>query len=243
MAARGCQYHNPMPANEPPAKPRLSIVIPVLNEALVLPALLVALAPWRLFAEIIVVDGGSKDGSAELAVSGGCSLVRSRPGRAMQQNAGASAAVGHYILFLHADSRLSIRPNDFLRVLDEAPEWGFFDVRLSGSDWRFRVIERFMCWRSRLTHVATGDQCLYLSKTRFLSTAGFAEIPLMEDVELCKRLRSLAAPHVVSAPVLTSSRRWESQGVLRTVLLMWALRLRYWLGASPAALHRRYYPK
>ena len=127
-----------------------------------------------------------------------------------------------------------------LGVLDESPGWGFFKVRLSGTDWRFRVIERFMNWRARLTRVATGDQALFVSRRLFEAIGGFAEIALMEDVEICKRLRETGPPTVVAIAVTTSSRRWEQRGVLRTVLLMWYLRLRYWLGADPGLLARIY---
>ncbi|MEM0953204.1 MAG: TIGR04283 family arsenosugar biosynthesis glycosyltransferase [Pseudomonadota bacterium] len=221
----------------------MSIVIPVLNEAAALPGLLTALTSWRTVAEIIVVDGGSTDQTTAVAAANGCLLVHSARGRAKQQNAGALQAKGRHILFLHADSQPSIAVGDFLRALDDDPVWGFFNVRLSGADWRFRIIERFMCWRSRWTRIATGDQCLFVERARFAKLGGFADIPLMEDIELSKRLRQQAPPRVIADPVVTSSRRWEQRGILRTVALMWSLRLRYWLGESPASLHQRYYPE
>ena len=222
------------------AIPRLSIVVPVLNEAAGIETCLEALQDWRGSAEIIVVDGGSEDETAALAAAGSDQLITSGAGRARQMNAGAGASRGEYLVFLHCDTRLGIEPGAMLRVLDRAPAWGFFRVRLSGGAAVFRVIEQAMSLRSQLTMVATGDQCLFVSRSLWEACGGFAEIPLMEDVELCKRLRRSAPPTVVSPPVVTSSRRWEQRGVARTVLLMWQLRLRYWLGADPQQLARLY---
>ncbi len=220
--------------------PTLSLVIPVLNEAPRLAASLDALKPWREFAELVLVDGGSNDDSPAIAEGRVDRLELSERGRARQQNVGAALARGDYLLFLHSDTTLNIAPKEFLEYLAEDPAWGFFSIRLDGRDWRFRIIERFMCWRSRLTRVATGDQALFVRRDLFESQGRFADIPLMEDVEISKRLRRVAPPRVLGPPVFTSSRRWERRGVLHTVLLMWELRLRYWLGADPADLARRY---
>lgn len=220
--------------------PRLSLVVPVLNEAAELVGRLSALQPWREHGEIIVVDGGSDDDSVALALPLADRVLQSPPGRATQLNHGASRATGEYLLFLHCDSTPNILPAAFCESLHERPRWGFFQVRLSGQDWRFRIIESFMNWRSRLTHVATGDQGLFVTRHLFEALGGFADIPLMEDVEFCKRLRRQGNPVVLMPPVTTSSRRWERRGVLRTVLLMWRLRLLYWLGADPAELARVY---
>jgi rSAM/selenodomain-associated transferase 2 len=220
--------------------PSLSLVIPVLNEAPQLPARLRALQDWRRYAEIIVVDGGSEDGSAAIAEPLVDQLVQSAPGRARQLNAGAARAGGDYLLFLHCDTSPGIAPEHFCVELSRYPQWGFFKVCLSGADWRFRIIETFMNWRSGLTRVATGDQALFVSRLLFEAIDGFADMELMEDVEICKRLRACAAPRILAPPVTTSSRRWERAGVMRTVLLMWSLRTRYWLGADPAGLARRY---
>ncbi len=221
-------------------KPTLSLVMPVLNEAPELALRLDALQPWRASAELILVDGGSEDASLGIAASRVDRVLESPPGRARQQNTGAGAAAGDYLLFLHSDTRLTIEPTALLEALGKAPAWGFFSVRLAGRDWRFRIIERFMCWRSRLTRVATGDQALFVRRELFEQLGGFADLPLMEDVELSKRLRRVANPVIMAPPAVTSSRRWERRGVVRTVLLMWELRLRYWLGAAPADLARRY---
>jgi rSAM/selenodomain-associated transferase 2 len=214
--------------------------MPVLNEAGHLAARLDALQSWRELAELIVVDGGSEDESLALAVPRADRAMSAARGRARQQNAGAAAAGGDYLLFLHSDTELGIPPDQFLAELEDRPPWGFFAVRLEGSDWRFRIIERFMGWRSRLSGVATGDQAIFVRRELFESLGGFADIPLMEDVEFSKRLRRVASPRVLRPAVVTSSRRWEQRGVLRTVLLMWELRLRYWLGAPPPDLERRY---
>lgn len=214
--------------------------MPVLNEAPRLPAGLKALQGWRHVGEVIVVDGGSEDGGDVLAEPMADRVLRSAPGRAVQLNVGAACAGGDYLLFLHADTRLEIAPAAMLDILRAEPGWGFFRVRLSGADRRFRVIERFMNWRSRLTRVATGDQALFVSRSLFETVGGFAEIALMEDVEICKRLRRTGPPRVVPVAVTTSSRRWERDGLLRTVLLMWYLRFCFWLGADPGRLARLY---
>ena len=155
-------------------------------------------------------------------------------------NLGARAATGTWLCFLHADSMPGASEEELQRVLGSA-EWGFCRVRLSGSAAVFRVIEWFMNQRSRLTGVATGDQMLIVRRETFEAEAGFADIPLMEDVELCKRLRRRSRPVVIRSPVETSSRRWETRGVVSTVVQMWSLRLAYVMGVSPQTLWRRYY--
>mgnify|MGYP001820337800 CR=1 FL=1 len=219
----------------------VSFVIPVLNEAEVLPALLQHLRGAFPDAQLVVVDGGSTDGSPALAETLCDQLLHSEPGRARQMNAGALAASGDYLLFLHADSVPGITREGLQRALAERPTWGFCRVQLSGDDWRFRVISRLINWRSRLTRVATGDQMLFVASAVFRESGGFDDIPLMEDVAFSKRLRKVAPPRILSDPVVTSSRRWRERGVLRTVLQMWALRLAFWCGMSPQRLHRSYY--
>jgi rSAM/selenodomain-associated transferase 2 len=212
---------------------RLSIVVPALNEAPGIRASLEALAPLRARGhEVIVVDGGSDDATAQIA-SGLCDRVLVSPrGRARQMNAGARAASGDVLLFLHADTRL---PPQF--VIPEAALWGRFDVRIEGRHPLLKVIAWSMNLRSRLTGIATGDQAIFVRRDAF---PGFAEIPLMEDVEFCRRMKRLAPPACRREKVLTSGRRWESRGVLRTVLLMWRLRLMYFCGAHPERLSRIY---
>ncbi len=221
-------------------EPLLSVVIPVLNEEKALAPLLRQLQSWQPLAEIIVVDGGSEDASVELA-RGHCNeLLTTARGRALQMNAGARRAGGKYLFFLHCDTRPQISAGQLQQMLAGNPLWGFFQVRLSGAAWPLRVVETMMNLRSRLTRIATGDQLLFVRRRDFLAMAGYADIPLMEDVELCRRLRN-TAPCVASASVTTSSRRWEERGICSTILSMWRLRLAYWLGVSPQRLASIYY--
>jgi rSAM/selenodomain-associated transferase 2 len=222
-------------------EPLISIVVPVLDEAERLAAFLEHLQAWRPLAELIVVDGGSADASAAIAAPLVDRVLRVERGRALQMNAGAALARGRYLLFLHCDTCLSIAAADFAAELAEVPGWGFCRVALSGGDWRLRIVETAMNLRSQLTGVATGDQCLFVERSLWVQTGGFAGIPLMEDIEICKRLRRIQKPHIIADAVVTSSRRWEQRGVLSTVLLMWRLRLAFWLGVSPARLVKKYY--
>ena len=219
----------------------LSIIVPVLDEGATLPGFLARLARWSNIAEIIVVDGGSSDRSRELARPLCDRLVASERGRARQMNAGAAAASGEFLLFLHCDTELQIAPEAFSELLQADPGWGFFPVRLDGRALAFRVIERAISLRSRLTRVATGDQAIFVSSRVWMACGGYRDIPLMEDVELSKRLRRISRPMVCRDPVVTSSRRWEKHGIVRTVGLMWYLRLRFWMGEDPAELGKAYH--
>ncbi|BFM16604.1 hypothetical protein R50073_27870 [Maricurvus nonylphenolicus] len=220
----------------------LSIIIPVLNEAKNLLAYLKPLQLWRQQGvELIVVDGGSDDDTLALAKDHADKAFVAERGRARQMNAGAKRAAGHYLLFLHADTRLPQAEVDevlgsFESLKQRDVAWGFFPVRLSSRRWPFRVIECAISWRSRLTSVATGDQAIFVERSVWDQLGGFSDIPLMEDVEISKRLRQRSAPKVMSVPVETDSRRWESRGVVRTVLLMWSLRLLYFIGFKPQRL-------
>lgn len=223
---------------------RLSVVIPVLDEAEVLPGLLESLAPLRRDgAEIVVVDGGSRDESMAIARLGADRVLSAERGRAFQLNAGAAAASAPRLLFLHADSRIDQDCRRAMLALAEAPGmgWGFFRVRLLGRSRLLGLVALLMWWRSRLSGIATGDQGLFVSRTLFEAAGGFPQQRLMEDVEICRRLRRIARPRPIPVRLGSSARRWERGGVLRTILLMWWLRLRYFLGASPDALHRVYY--
>jgi rSAM/selenodomain-associated transferase 2 len=222
---------------------RISIIIPTLNEAAGIRATLEPLQPLRARGhEVIVVDGGSADDTAELARALADRVLTSERGRAAQQNAGAAAATGGVLLFLHADTRLpegaDARVLDGLRAGGRG--WGRFDVQLSGAHPMLRVVERSMGWRSRVTGIATGDQAMFVRRDWFARAGGFPAIPLMEDVALSTALRRLGPPLCLRERVVTSSRRWEQRGVLRTIALMWRLRLEYALGADPARLAERY---
>ena len=226
---------------------QLTIIIPILNEAAIIGETLHSLlahitsAGKRDDIEVIVVDGGSCDESVSVAESYADKVLMSEPGRASQMNAGAAVATGDYLLFLHVDTLL---PDNFFYItplFDQQTVWGFFTIRLSGDNWCYRIIENGIRLRSRLTRVATGDQCLYVKRSTFHTIGGFAPITLMEDVEISKRLRRLAAPAIVRQIVTTSSRRWQTRGVLKTVLFMWWLRWCYFIGVAPAKLASRYY--
>jgi len=227
----------------PPRSIPLSIIIPTLNEAEAIGGTLAALQPLRARGcEVIVADGGSADATVSLARPLADAVVASEPGRARQQNAGAAAATGDVLLFLHADTRLPADADlliaDGLRATGRV--WGRFDVRLTGRHPMLRVIERMMGLRSRLSGIATGDQAIFARRDWFRAVGGFPEIPLMEDVALSKALKQLGPPLCLRETVTTSSRRWEQRGVWRTMVLMWRLRLDYWLGADPARLADRY---
>ncbi len=224
------------------SRPSLSFVIPVLNEAERIGPLLAQLARDFPTAQRIVVDGGSADGTVAAAMPGCTQLLLGAPGRSAQMNLGGRAASGDYLLFLHADTRPRFAGPELERALAAAPRWGFFPLRLDGRRAVFRLLERGITLRSRLSGIGTGDQLLFLQRELFQDCGGFAAIPLMEDVELCARLRRISRPRVPAGlAVETSSRRWEARGVLRTVLQMWGLRLAYALGAAPARLWRIYY--
>jgi rSAM/selenodomain-associated transferase 2 len=220
----------------------LSIVVPVLDEAAAVESAMRALAPLRARgAEILVVDGGSRDGTARLAARG-ADLVLSAPrGRASQMNAGARAARGEVLLFLHADTSLPPDADERIATaLREGGEWGRFDVAIAGADPLLAVVALLMNLRSRITGVATGDQAIFVKRAAFFAAGAFPEIPLMEDVALSKTLKGLSAPRCLRERVVTSGRRWERHGTLRTILLMWRLRLEFALGVDPRRLARRY---
>ena len=221
---------------------KLSIIMPVLDEAAEIEAALTALAPFRARGvEVIVVDGGSGDGTLALARPLADRVVMAAHGRAAQMNAGATVAKAHVLLFLHADTQL---PDGADRLVLDAlagssRAWGRFDVRIDGGG-VFALISAFMNVRSRLTGIATGDQAMFVSRAAFERAGDFPLIALMEDVALSAELKRVGRPLCLAARVVTSGRRWHRQGVLRTILLMWKLRLAYFLGADPVRLARAY---
>ena len=221
----------------------VSFIIPMLNEQAGIADLLCDLRQRYPDAELVVVDGGSSDQSAVRAIPLCDQFLLGDPGRALQMNLGARVASGQYLCFLHADSRPGCSAEEFQQYFQREPQWGFCRVRLSGKRWVFRLIEWCMNQRSRITRIATGDQMLFMRRQLFLAAGGFPEIPLMEDIALCKAMRRHSPPLVVSQPVVTSSRRWEEGGVVTTVLRMWALRLAYLLGVPPRRLWHYYYAR
>jgi rSAM/selenodomain-associated transferase 2 len=217
---------------------RLSVVVPALNEAQGIGAALRALAPLRARGhEVIVADGGSDDGTREIAAPLCDRLLVAPRGRAAQMNAGARAACGDALVFLHADTRLPPRADEVIVESLKTHAWGRFDVAIEGRHPLLPLIAGAMNLRSRLTGIATGDQAIFVRRAAF---GGFPEIALMEDVAFSKAMKRRGPPACLRGRVLTSGRRWESRGVLRTVALMWRLRLMYFLGARPEALARRY---
>ncbi len=225
------------------SEPRLSIILPTLNEAHgIVPCLQPLQALRTRGHEIILADGGSRDATVTLAEPWVDKVIHSGRGRAVQMNAGARAAQGDVLLFLHADTRLPADADALILNALQARGWGRFDVRLSGAQPLLRVVATLMNWRSRLTGIATGDQAIFVRRALFEKVGGFPEIPLMEDIALARALKKCGPPLCLKQRVLTSSRRWEQQGILRTIFLMWRLRLAYALGADPAQLVKRYYP-
>lgn len=220
---------------------RISVIIPTLNEAASIEATLTDLKPLREAGhEVIVVDGGSNDTTIELASRLADRVIQSSAGRAIQMNRGAAAASGELLWFLHADTRVPAEAASILQQAAGEGDWGRFDVRLSGKHPLFRLVEEMMCLRSRLTGIATGDQGIFVRQQLFRRAGGFPEIPLMEDIALSKILRSIHRPLCLRQRLETSSRRWEERGIVKTILLMWRLRLAYFFGADPVELARRY---
>ena len=217
---------------------KLSIIIPALNEAPAIGATLAALAPLRSRGhEVVVADGGSEDRTREIAAHLADRVVLAPRGRARQMNAGAAVACGEALLFLHADTRLPAGADDLISRCLENHFWGRFDVRIAAAHPFLRVVAFAMNLRSRLTGIATGDQAIFVRRDAF---PGFPDIPLMEDIEFSKAMKRRSPPACLREKAVTSGRRWERQGVLRTMLLMWRLRLAYFLGAAPDELARRY---
>jgi rSAM/selenodomain-associated transferase 2 len=225
------------------AMSKLAIIIPVLDEGESIAAALDALADLRaLGTEVIVVDGGSRDATIQRARLRADHVISAPRGRALQMNAGAERASGDVLLFLHVDTRL---PADVDHVVLNGLQrsgraWGRFDVRIDGRSRLLAVVGWLMSMRSRLTGIATGDQVIFVRRDAFQAVGGFPAIALMEDIALCKRLKGVSRPLCLRERIITSGRRWEKNGVLNTVLLMWRLRLAYFFGADPEKLAQQY---
>lgn len=220
---------------------RISVIVPVLNEEKSVGstiAALTALAPY----EIIVVDGGSSDRSREIGAQSGARVIASVRGRARQMNRGALEATGDVLLFLHADTRL---PASAFRDIESALSdsrylGGRFDVELDSERWLLKVVGAMISSRSRMTKVGTGDQAIFVRREIFEELGGFPDIPLMEDVAFCRKLKQLGEVACLKSKVVTSARRWETDGVWRTILRMWILKILYFAGVSPARLKQYY---
>jgi rSAM/selenodomain-associated transferase 2 len=233
-----------LPSSLVPRSSSLTIIIPTLNEA---PGIVSFLQPLQRLrgrgVELIVADGGSRDGTVDAVLPLVDRVLSSPRGRAVQMNAGAAHARSDVLLFLHADARLPDDAERFIRdgLRETGLRWGRFDVRLSGSAPMLRVVEWMMNRRSRLTRIATGDQGMFVERRLFDEVGGFPAIALMEDVALSAKLRRHGPPLCLEQTIIASSRRWEERGIWHTITLMWRLRLAYFLGAEPARLAEIYY--
>lgn len=215
----------------------ITLIIPTLNEAATITPCLRALQHYRQQCELIVVDGGSQDGTVALVSPYVDRLLVTAAGRAKQMNAGAQQARGDALLFLHADTVLPDNALDLIQhALTPSHQWGRFNIRLEGAHPFLQVIAFCMNGRSRVTGIATGDQAIFVTRRAFAAVNQYTDQALMEDIDLCKKLLRLSPPVCLTAKVSSSARRWEQFGIMKTILLMWSLRLRYFFGESPATL-------
>ena len=223
---------------------KLAIVLPTLNEAAGVEAALAALTPLRARGSVVVVaDGGSSDATVARATPLADRVLAAPRGRAAQMNAGAAcaeAATADALLFLHADTRLPADADRLIAAALERAAWGRFDATIAGTHPMLAVVAALMNWRSRATGIATGDQAIFVRRAAFDALGGYAPVPLMEDIDFCRRAKRVSRPACLRARVVTSGRRWERHGVWRTIGLMWRLRAAYFFGADPARLARRY---
>lgn len=219
----------------------ISIIIPTLNEEDVIQTLLQQLQTYRQQGhEVIVVDGGSHDNTRSVADSLSDKVISSEAGRALQMNNGATQSRHEILWFLHADTLI---PENAIEQIQQAlnkSDWGRFNVKLSGSHILFRIIETMMNVRSCVSGIATGDQGIFVKRKVFGQVNEYSNIPLMEDVDLSRKLKKLSKPVCLKYTLITSSRRWEKNGISSTILLMWKLRFLYWVGVSPEHLARQY---
>tara|TARA_Y100001935_G_scaffold223408_1_gene198827 strand:+ start:62965 stop:63642 length:678 start_codon:yes stop_codon:yes gene_type:complete len=223
-------------------KPSVSIIIPSLNEDALIDNLLNQLQLIRSgYVEIVVCDGGSIDNTSSKAKKLCDRFLVGQQGRAAQMNLGAQNSENDWLWFLHVDSTLLETPNNFIETLTtNNMSWGFFQIRLNNPKWYFRIIEWFINKRSIVSKIGTGDQGIFIHRQLFDKIGGYADISLMEDVEICKRLKTIQPPIIPNKIIQTSARRWEQKGILQTIFLMWALRLGFFLNISPEKLAKFY---
>lgn len=221
----------------------VSIIIPTLNEEASISHLLQQLQTYRQQGhEVIIVDGGSTDKTVSISQPFADKVIQSEPGRAVQMNNGASQASFDVLWFVHADTLIPDNAVERIQyyLSNDKNKWGCFNIKLSGSHVLFRIIERMINIRSCISGIATGDQGIFINKNLFEVVKGFSNLPLMEDVELCKRLKPISSPVCAKEVLTTSSRRWEQNGILSTVVLMWRLRFLYWMGIGADKLADQY---
>jgi rSAM/selenodomain-associated transferase 2 len=226
---------------------KISIIIPVLNELKTIAATLASTYPSQ-HIEVIVVDGGSSDGTLDLVRSLGIKVLSSPAGRARQMNAGAAAATGEILLFLHADTLLPPEFDLMIRAVMQLPHAagskvavaGAFELQIDAPAIGLRSIERGVNWRSRFLQLPYGDQAIFLRSTTFDRIGGFLELPIMEDFDLVSRLKRLGSITIISVPVITSARRWLKKGILKTTLINQVIIIAYLLGVSPHQLMHWY---
>lgn len=220
---------------------KYSIIIPTLNEAEGVRDFLLALQPLKEQCEIIIADAGSTDETKLISQPLVDLFIAASKGRATQMNSGAENASANILIFLHADTYLPEQALSLIQQgIDKGAQWGRFDIQLIGRHVMLKVVAQMMNWRSRLTGIATGDQVIFMTLQAFQKVGGFPDMPLMEDIEISKRLNEFSRPYCIKVKVKSSARRWESFGVWKTITLMWSIRLRYFLGESPQHLAELY---
>jgi len=220
---------------------RISLVVPTLNEEKNIAATVAAIRDLQP-DELLIVDGGSTDQTPEICRGLGLNVLSSPRSRSTQMNLGAERATGDVLLFLHADTRLPPSALDDIRAAmnDRRCPGGRFDIKLDGDHWMLKIVGAMISFRSRITKVATGDQAIFVRRDVFKAIGGYPDIPLMEDIALSRVLRRVGRVACLRSRVITSGRRWEIEGIWRTIFKMWTLKSLYLLGVSPVRLKRYY---